>query len=249
MIGRIKIQPDDGAHFLDEERVVGELEVAPAVRLHPEQVEPALHGRFRDAGLFGHGASAPMGGVARPGLKGGVDDLGDPLVPVDAGAARTQFIVQPFDAVRQIPQAPLAGGLAVHPHTLDDRGVGFAFAAGEHDLRSPHDPVRRGARADDAAQPAPFVVIENNGPTGRPRAMTGLLPWIDTAAIIPSVSGSVRYSDVTYFGKENWSRGQPVQNLHRFPDQSRISGCSRNLTAVEKRTSSRHDSLAGRRHL
>ena len=65
VIRRIQIQSDDVAHFLDEERVVGQFEGPLAVRLHAEQLEPARHGAFGDAAVLGHGTDRPVGGVGR----------------------------------------------------------------------------------------------------------------------------------------------------------------------------------------
>lgn len=62
MVGRVELEPDDVARLLDEEGAVGGLEVALAVRLHAEQIEPALHGGLRDADVLGHGAHTPMRG-------------------------------------------------------------------------------------------------------------------------------------------------------------------------------------------
>jgi len=42
IIGRVEAEPDDVVHLLLEERVVGEIEVASAVRLHAEQIERRL---------------------------------------------------------------------------------------------------------------------------------------------------------------------------------------------------------------
>ena len=64
---------------------VGELEVALAVRLHAEQIEPPLCGGLGDSGLRVHGAHAPMGGLGRWGPQGGFDHLGDALVGMLAG--------------------------------------------------------------------------------------------------------------------------------------------------------------------
>ena len=65
MVRRIQIKSNDIANFFDEEGIVGEFEVALAVRLHAEQVEPALHGGFGNAAVLGHAAHAPLrGGVA-----------------------------------------------------------------------------------------------------------------------------------------------------------------------------------------
>ena len=144
MIGRVQVQPDDVADFFDEEGVIGEFEVALAVRLDAEQIEPALHGGLGDAGVFGHGSHAPVRGVGRLGPKGGVDDLGDALVLVAAGPSGAQLVVQAFQAALEVAPAPFADGHVVQPHAFGDVGVGLAFG-------------RRRARSGPAAPPREAV--------------------------------------------------------------------------------------------
>ena len=138
VVGRVEIEADDIAHLLDEEGVVGELEVALAVGLDGERL-PALHGALGDAALLGHGAHAPMGGaIGRSGLERGVDDLGDPFIVMGSGSARAQFIVQPLDPLHAIALPPLANGGIAQAQAPGDRGVRLAPGAGENDLRTPH---------------------------------------------------------------------------------------------------------------
>ena len=141
MVRRVEVKPDDVAHLLDEEGIVGELEVALAVRLHAEQVEPALHGGLGYAGVLGHAAHAPLRGVGRLDLEGGVDHVGNPFVLVGAGPPGTQFVVQALKAPLPVAAAPLADGDVAQPHALGDGGVGLAFGAGQHDLRPLHHRV------------------------------------------------------------------------------------------------------------
>ena len=51
MLGRAQVEPDDVAHLLDEQRVVGELEGLGAMRLQAEGPPDALHARGGDAAL------------------------------------------------------------------------------------------------------------------------------------------------------------------------------------------------------
>lgn len=141
VIGGVEIQPHDVAHLLDEERVVGEFEMALAVRLHAEQPEPPLHGGLGDAGMFGHGADAPMGCIGRPVLQRGVDHLCDTVVLVGTGAAGAQFVVETFEALFEVPAAPFADGDVADTEPLRDGGVGLAIGAGEDDLGPSHDAV------------------------------------------------------------------------------------------------------------
>src|SRR5215472_16599314 len=49
LVGRIKVQPGDVAHLLDEKRVSGELKAPAAMRLQAEQCEIPAHGAFGNA--------------------------------------------------------------------------------------------------------------------------------------------------------------------------------------------------------
>lgn len=149
MIGWIQVQADDVAHLLDEEGVIGELEVALPMRLHPKQLEPALHGALRDAGMFCHRAHAPVriGGWAC--LQGGVDHLRHPFVVMTSGAAASQCFVQALDPLFTIAFTPLANGCIRQLHTFGDGTVGLTFGTGQNDLSASYQTVRQTAGVDE----------------------------------------------------------------------------------------------------
>ena len=60
VVRRVEVQPDDVAHFLDEERIGGQLEGLRPMRLDPEQSEPALYRALADALGSPQGACAPV---------------------------------------------------------------------------------------------------------------------------------------------------------------------------------------------
>ena len=108
VIGRVQVQPDDVAHFLD--RIVGEFEVALAMRLDAEQVEPALHGALGDAGVLGHGAHAPLRGVGRL----------DPRAVLITSATRSSSWVRNSSCSQSftVSASPLADGDVARPMRL-----------------------------------------------------------------------------------------------------------------------------------
>ena len=166
MIRRIQIQSDDVAHFLDEERVVGQFEGPLAVRLHAEQVEPARHGAFGDAAVLGHGTDRPVGRIGRGRLQRRVDDLGHAFVFVGAGTSRAQFVMQSFQALRKVAPAPFADGELTQPKALRDGGVRLAFGAGQNDLRAADDAVGEGAGMGEGQQLGIVVFAEGEGGKG-----------------------------------------------------------------------------------
>ena len=166
VIRRIQIQSDDVAHFLDEERVVGQFEGPLAVRLHAEQVEPARHGAFGDAAVLGHGTDRPVGRIGRGRLQRRVDDLGHAFVFVGAGTSRAQFVVQSGQALRKVAPAPFADGELTQPKALRDGGVRLAFGAGQNDLRAADDAVGEGAGMGEGQQLGIVVFAEGEGGKG-----------------------------------------------------------------------------------
>lgn len=76
---RIDIQANDGRQLLGEGRVVGELEVPPAMRAETVGLPDTLHRRRCNAGDLGHRAQRPMGRLMRRRSLRQADDLGDML--------------------------------------------------------------------------------------------------------------------------------------------------------------------------
>src|SRR3990172_13193159 len=95
--GGFQIQTDDVAYLLDEKRIVRQLEVPLAMRLHSPGLPDAMHRRLRQSALGGHLADAPVRAVSRFRLLGSADQTGHPLVADRAWASGAPFVVQPAD--------------------------------------------------------------------------------------------------------------------------------------------------------
>lgn len=158
----IQVQADDVTHLLDEEGVIGELEAALTMRLHAEQLKPALHGTLRDAGMLGHRADAPVGPARRAGLQRLVDDLCHALVLNMSRPTAAQLFVQAFDAELPIPLPPFADRVLVQLQALGNGSTGLAIGTGQHDLGSTHQSVRQSARIREAHELHSFIVIEHD---------------------------------------------------------------------------------------
>lgn len=138
--GRVQVQARDVADLLDKERIGGDLEVLLPVGLDRESLQPAVDGGFGDPRGSGQRARAPVGAaIGRFGLESSVDHLRDLVVFVSARPARTELIMQTFQAELQVALAPLADGHARQTQPFGDGGVGFASTAGQHDLGALHD--------------------------------------------------------------------------------------------------------------
>ncbi|EWH00314.1 hypothetical protein Q427_20275 [Halomonas sp. BC04] len=111
VVRRIEVQPDDVAHFFDEEGVGGELEVALTVRLDAKEIEPTLDGAFGHARFLGHGAYAPMRTIGRFRLERPIDDLGYLLILIRPGTSTSQLVMQALDTEFDVPFAPFPDGV------------------------------------------------------------------------------------------------------------------------------------------
>lgn len=120
---RIDIETDDVAQLVDELRIVGELELSPAVRCEAVRLPDAAHRAGADAGGTCHGVRRPVRRLARRvGQRQRHHALGH-IRPEwgDARGARlvTQQAINAFFGEARLP-APHAGlGRACLPHDLD----------------------------------------------------------------------------------------------------------------------------------
>ena len=71
--------------FLDEEGVVGNLEMPLAMGLEAEQVEPPLDRALGDSAVPRHRTHAPVRTLGRLPLQGRLDDFGRPFILMGAG--------------------------------------------------------------------------------------------------------------------------------------------------------------------
>ena len=76
----IDVESDDVLQFVDEGNIVGELELANAMRRQTMSPPDFLHGADRHAHDLGHVANRPMGGLRRRFVEGFLDHLGDDRV-------------------------------------------------------------------------------------------------------------------------------------------------------------------------
>ena len=154
VVGRAEAQPDDVAHFLDEERIGGQLEGLRQMRLDPEEGEPTLVPCSWQCPQLAPGACAPMrGGVGRL-LQGTADHHRRHfLVVIGPGTTGAEFVVQALDAGRSEAPSPLADGLWCYAEAPRDGRVGQAFGTGEDHPGSLDQGVGQGGRGRRGARP------------------------------------------------------------------------------------------------
>jgi hypothetical protein len=129
-------RPDDVAHFLDEQRVRGQLECFAAVRLQSECMPDTSNRCLAQACLFRHGASAPWRGVARLALQRQPHGFFDFLVGDFPRSTRSRFIKQAIESALDEACAPPSDHLLGNPDLVGDIGVGSTGGAGQNDPRT-----------------------------------------------------------------------------------------------------------------
>ena len=180
VVGRVEVQPDDVAHFLDEERIGGQLEGLRQMRLDPEQGEPALYRALGNALSSPQGACTPMRGGGGLLLKGTVDHRRHFVVVIGPGTTGAEFVVQALDAGRSEAPSPLADGLWCDTEAPRDGRVGQAFGTGEDHPGSHDQGVGQGGRLGNAVELILLLVGEREWYQGA-SAWHGSLPCLKPA--------------------------------------------------------------------
>ncbi len=132
MIGRIQIQAHKIAHFFHEERVVGELEIPAAVRLHGEELKDPVHGGLGKAVRLRGEPNGPVGSCGRLLLQSAAQQDGDLLVGNRARPARAKLIVDARQPMLDEALPPLAHGGFGPGQTGGDLLVGEALGGPQH---------------------------------------------------------------------------------------------------------------------
>ena len=152
--GRIDIEPDDVAQFVDEARIVGQLELAHPVRLEAVLAPDTLNRADAEPRRLRHQQAGPVGRLARRFAKCQRDDaLGGPGAQRwDARGTRlvAEQPVEPRLDKAFLP-APYAGlGLAGSPHDLVRADT---IGRKQHDLGPPDLLLRRVAVTNQGFEP------------------------------------------------------------------------------------------------
>ena len=99
MRGRIQIEADDIADFLDEQRIVRQLERLAPMRLQPERVPNAADRHVTQADRFRHVARTPVRRPARRRFQRANDHLLDLLVGNRPLRAGPRLVIQPVQSL------------------------------------------------------------------------------------------------------------------------------------------------------
>lgn len=142
LVRGVEIEPHDISNLLDEEGVLGEVEIALAVGRKGKGAPDAADGGFGDAGLLRHRATTPVCTVAGRGLNGLVEQRGYLFIRDGARPTWAKFIMQPLKALFRKSSPPFAhrGGRESEP--FRDSAVAFALLGQQYDLGAPYQGIR-----------------------------------------------------------------------------------------------------------
>jgi hypothetical protein len=152
VLGRVQVQPDDVAHLLHEQRIVGEAEGCAAVRLEPERLPDAVDGRMRQPQSAAHRARAPVGRIRRLRFQGQRHHAFDQGIADAARRPGARLIVKPVETSLEEAAAPAADREPVRSQAPGDLLVGVPLRARQHDSGAQRDRLRRLAPARVAQQ-------------------------------------------------------------------------------------------------
>lgn len=147
---------DDVAQLVDELRIVGELELPPAVWLQPVRLPDAAHCAGADASslrimsavqcVVSPGGSARVSATTRSAISG-------PSGAMREGRVLSRSSPRAFSGEALLPAPHTGLGLAGPPHDFDRTG---AVGAQQHDLGSP-DVLLRAVTVFDQGNQTPMV--------------------------------------------------------------------------------------------
>ena len=153
LLRRVQIESDHIADFVDELRIIADLEGVDQVRFEPERLPDPAHRGLRQSGLFGHRRPRPVGGIRRRALQRGHQHRLDLLIADRAWPTRAGIVTQTVEAILEEALTPFTHRLRPHPHLGSHFLVGFTCRTTQHDprplrqrlrgLRPPRPPLQR----------------------------------------------------------------------------------------------------------
>ena len=157
LVGRIDVEADDILDLGDEVRIARELEGFRQMRLEPMRSPDFMDRRRRDAGARRHRAFAPVGGVRRLLVERQVHDLLDfprrqRLAPGRAG----RILQQPVHPLGRVAPPPAPHGEHALAHSRRHLDRANTLAGQKHDLRPPHNLLRRVTISHQSLKPLPI---------------------------------------------------------------------------------------------
>ena len=162
-VGRIEVEPDDVADFVDEQRIFGQLERLAPMRLQSERAPDAAHRGLTESAALRHGARTPVRGVPRRAFQGQSDHPLDLCVRDLARRSRTRLIQQPRQPLPDEAMPPAPHRLPRDAGRGRDLPVGLGRGARQDEARALGQALRRGRTTRPLFQRLPFVGGQHDG--------------------------------------------------------------------------------------
>src|SRR4030095_3324694 len=150
LVGWIKIQSDDIANLLDEQRILRQLERLRPMGLQCEGSPDSAYSSLAEPASLRHRSSAPMCGVLRFCLKRKTEDTFNISIGNLARGSGTGFVKQPIHAPREKALTPTADHLSCHSLFTSHLAVRMAGGTAQHDTR----PLSQGLCCRRATRPS-----------------------------------------------------------------------------------------------
>lgn len=145
VFGRIEIQTDDVAHFLDEEGIRRQGETTRPVWLDTEQREVAMNGAFGKLGLARERSRRPMRGVGRALVERRLHKLGDVVIVIGSATMSGWQVVESVNTLCDITSTPIGNGGIGDFELRGDVAIGHTVSDTENDFGASRQSVRQAA--------------------------------------------------------------------------------------------------------
>jgi len=133
---RIKIETNDVSDFFYQERRSEELETPAPVRVEPKRDPDPLDGGLPYPRFRRKVPAVPMGAVLRLGIDGLFEQLSDFLGSNASMAPRTQFVMEPLDALPDEPPSPFPESNLRYLKFLCNRVAVLSFGGQKYNLHT-----------------------------------------------------------------------------------------------------------------
>ena len=142
-VGRVQVEADDIADFVDEQRIAAQLKGLAAVRLERKSAPDAADAALAEPGGLGEGAGGPVRGSGRLAFQGAGQHAFHRGIAQAARRARTGVIEQSVEAEKDKTLPPFANRGPSDPYSASDLGVTPPLGAQQHDARPQGQSLRR----------------------------------------------------------------------------------------------------------
>lgn len=166
VVGGIEVESDDIADFFDEEGIVGELEMALAVRRNTEGVPDAVDGGFGDSGLTGYRAATPVSAGFWLGIDGFVDHGCHLFIGDRAGPSGSEFVMEPLDTLFYKTPAPFDDRSGGESEFFCDNLIALSIGGQKHNLGASDQAMWHGVRVSQSLYLLVLLFTDNDSFSG-----------------------------------------------------------------------------------